>query len=199
MKKYLLIFFSVLFILSACGTSEDEKANSGESEEAVTNENVENDEDSDEGDQGNVNGKVMKLGDTSYVDSGFYQYEITPTSVEMFTERDGITPSNDDEVFVLIDYTIKSMSEEEFEEEDVLIGSGVTLTNAQEQFATEITYYEYDFVDKIPGTIEPNKVYESQFLFEIPVSESSEYRLHFESYPPDVEDSEWSFTEDDAK
>src|SRR5699024_12766780 len=109
MKKYLLIFFSVLFILSACGTSEDEKANSGESEEAVTNENEENEEDSGEGEQGNVNGKVMKLGDTSYVDSGFYQYEITTTSVELFSDRDGITHSHDDVLFVLIDYSVRNL------------------------------------------------------------------------------------------
>src|SRR5690625_4401517 len=119
MKKYLLVFFSILLILSACGSSDDKTVVNETEEEA--NDEIE-ESDVEENDQDNANSDVMKLGDTGFIDDGINQYEITPTSVEMFTERDGIIPNNDDEVFVLIDYTVKNIGEEGFEEEDILIG-----------------------------------------------------------------------------
>jgi len=199
--KYFFVIFSSILILSACGTSnvtsEEEEANINE---AVENEdNNEESERSEDIDQDEVSNGVMKLGDTGFVDDGISQYEITPMSFEIFKERNGTSVNNDDEVFVLIDYTVKNISEEGFEEEDILTGAGLSLKNSQGNIATEITYYDYDFVDKITETIEPEKSYDSQLLFEVPVSESSEYTLHYESYPADVEDAEWFFTEDEAK
>lgn len=199
MRKYLFVIFSSLLILSACGSSEDEEINTSEVEKEVDSENTENNEDSNEIDRDKVNSGVMKLGDTGFVDDGINRYEITPMSFEIFKERNGISVNNDDEVFVLIDYTVKNISEEGFEEEDILIGAGLLLKNSQGNIATEITYYDYDFVDKITETIEPEKSYDSQLLFEVPVSESSEYTLHYESHSVDVEDAEWVFTEDEAK
>lgn len=198
-RKYLFVIYSSLLILSACGFSnESEETNAGETEEEVNNENAENNEDSNEINRDNVNSGVMKLGDTGLVDDELGQYEITPTSVEIFTERDGIIPNNDDEVFVLIDYTVEFLSDEAFEEEDIL-GIRLLLKNTQGNEVTEISYYDYEFVDRITGTIEPGESYDSQMLFEIPESESSEYTLHFGSYSADVEDAEWFFTEDEAK
>lgn len=199
--KYFFVIFSSILILSACGTSnvtsEEEEANINE---AVENEdNNEESERSEDIDQDEVSNGVMKLGDTGFVDDGISQYEITPMSFEIFKERNGTSVNNDDEVFVLIDCTVKNISEEGFEEEDILTGAGLSLKNSQGNIATEITYYDYDFVDKITETIEPEKSYDSQLLFEVPVSESSEYTLHYESYPADVEDAEWFFTEDEAK
>jgi hypothetical protein len=189
-RKYLLIIFSSLLILSACGSSDDETEEvNGENEES----NI------DEIDRGKMNSEVMKLGETGLVDNGISRYEITPKSFEIFRERDGITPYNDDEVFVLIDYTIKNVDEEAFKEEDILIGAGLFLKNSQGDEVTEITYYDYDFVDKITESIEPGQSYDSQLLFQVSESEASEYTLNIESYSPDVEDAEWFFTESEAK
>lgn len=199
--KYFLVIFSSLLILSACGTSNE----TSEDEETNINEAVENEENNEESessediDRDKVNSEAMKLGVTGFIDDGINRYEITPKSFEIFKERNGTSVNNDDEVFVLIDYTVKNISEEGFEEEDILTGAGLSLKNSQGNIATEITYYDYDFVDKITETIEPEKSYDSQLLFEVPVSESSEYTLHYESYPADVEDAEWVFTEDEAK
>lgn len=197
MGKYFFVIFSSLLILSACGASNE---TSGD-EETNINEAVENEESerSENINRDKVSNGVMKLGDTGFVDDGISQYEITPKSFEVFKERNGTSVNNDDEVFVLIDYTVKNISDEGFEEEDILTGAGLSLKNSQGNIATEITYYDYDFVDKITETIEPEKSYDSQLLFEVPVSESSEYTLHYESYPADVEDAEWVFTEDEAK
>ncbi|HIV73612.1 MAG TPA: hypothetical protein H9895_00855 [Candidatus Pseudogracilibacillus intestinigallinarum] len=196
MRKYLFIVFSALLILSACGGSNDKKV-VNELEEETDDKSEESN--GDEIDRNNENGEVMKLGETGYVDDGIFQYEITPLSFEIFEERNGTSVNNDDEVFVLIDYTIKSLSEEGFEEEEMLIGGDLLLKNSQGNIASEITYYDYDFVDKIAETIEPEKSYDSQMLFEVPKSETSEYTLHFGSYSSDINDAEWSFEESEAK
>src|SRR5690625_2277266 len=144
--KYFLVIFSSLLILSACGTSNE----TSEDEETNINEAIENEENNEENessediDRDKVNSEAMKLGDTGFIDDGINQYEITPTSVEIFKERNGTSVNNDDEVFVLIDYTVKNISEEGFEEEDILIGAGLLLKNSQGNIATEITYYDYD-------------------------------------------------------
>lgn len=197
-RKHLFVLFSALLILSACGSSEDEKANTGEMEEEADNENAENNEDFNEIDRDNMNGEVMKLGETGFVDDEIGQYEITPKSVEIFKERDGVTPYNDDEVFVLIDYTVENVGEEPIEAEDVL-GFRLLLENAQGNRVDEKRSYDFDFFDKATGTIAPGESYEGQMFFDPPESETDEYTLHFGSSAADVEDAEWFFAESEAK
>src|SRR5690625_4652959 len=117
------LFILVLMAMGAIiGCSEDKDGNDNtdgdENNNANNNQQVENDEQNDANDS-KVNSGEMKLGETASVDDGINQYEITPKSVEIFTERNGISTSNDDEVFALIDYTVKSTSEEAFKEEDI--------------------------------------------------------------------------------
>src|SRR5690625_103525 len=202
MKKIKLFILVLVAMVAIIGCSNDKDGNdntdSDVNNNANNNQQIENNDQNDANDS-KANSGEMKLGETASVDDGINQYEITPKSVEIFTERNGISTSNDDEVFALIDYTVKSTSEEAFKEEDILVGAGLSLTNSQGNIATEITHYDYDFVDVITESIEPGNSYDSQFLFEVPVSEDSEYTLHFESYSPDVEDAKWIFTESEAK
>jgi len=202
MKKIKLFILVLVVMVAIIGCSNDKDGNdntdSDVNNNANNNQQIENNDQNDANDS-KANSGEMKLGETASVDDGINQYEITPKSVEIFTERNGISTSNDDEVFALIDYTVKSTSEEAFKEEDILVGAGLSLTNSQGNIATEITHYDYDFVDVITESIEPGNSYDSQFLFEVPVSEDSEYTLHFESYSPDVEDAKWIFTESEAK
>src|SRR5690625_512585 len=198
-KLFILVLVD-MFEIIGCTNDKDGNDNiDGDvNNNANNNQQVENN-DQDGANESNANSGEMKLGETGFVDDGISQYEITPKSVEIFTERNGITTSNDDEVFALIDYTVKNTGEEAFQEEDILVGAGLSLTNSQGNIATEITYYDYDFVDEITESIEPGNSYDSQMLFEVPESETSEYTLHFESYSPDVEDAKWLFTESEAK
>lgn len=198
--KLFILVLVAMFAIIGCSNDKDGNDNTdGDvNNNANNNQQVENN-DQDGANESNANSGEMKLGETGFVDDGISQYEITPKSVEIFTERNGITPSNDDEVFALIDYTVKNTGEEAFQEEDILVGAGLSLTNSQGNIATEITYYDYDFVDEITESIEPGNSYDSQMLFEVPESETSEYTLHFESYSPDVEDAKWLFTESEAK
>lgn len=198
--KLFILVLVAMFAIIGCSNDKDGNDNiDGDvNNNANNNQQVENN-DQDGANESNANSGEMKLGETGFVDDGISQYEITPKSVEIFTERNGITTSNDDEVFALIDYTVKNTGEEAFQEEDILVGAGLSLTNSQGNIATEITYYDYDFVDEITESIEPGNSYDSQMLFEVPESETSEYTLHFESYSPDVEDAKWLFTESEAK
>lgn len=198
--KLFILVLVAMFAIIGCSNDKDGNVNTdGDvNNNANNNQQVENN-DQDGANESNANSGEMKLGETGFVDDGISQYEITPKSVEIFTERNGITTSNDDEVFALIDYTVKNTGEEAFQEEDILVGAGLSLTNSQGNIATEITYYDYDFVDEITESIEPGNSYDSQMLFEVPESETSEYTLHFESYSPDVEDAKWLFTESEAK
>jgi len=202
MKKVKLFILVLVAMVAIVGCSNDKDGNDNTdgdvNNNANNNQQIENN-DQDDANESQANSGEMKLGETAFVDDGINQYEITPKSVEIFTERNGTSTSNDDEVFALIDYTVKNTSEEAFKEEDILVGAGLSLTNSQGNIATEITHYDYDFVDTIAESIEPGNSYDSQFLFEVPVSEASEYTLHFESYSPDVEDAKWIFTESDAK
>lgn len=195
MKRYLFILITI-FLLAACGSSEDE-------EEVVADATEENNEENEESegngtDSDNLNEEVMELGETGFVDDEIGQYEITPKSVEIFKERDGITPYNDDEVFVLIDYTVKNLGEEPIEAEDVL-GFRSLLENAQGNRVDEKRSYDFDFVDKATGTIAPGESYEGQMFFDPPESETDEYTLQFGSSAADVEDAEWFFTASEAK
>lgn len=198
--KLFILVLVAMFAIIGCSNDKDGNVNTdGDvNNNANNNQQVENN-DQDGANESNANSGEMKLGETGFVDDGISKYEITPKSVEIFTERNGITTSNDDEVFALIDYTVKNTGEEAFQEEDILVGAGLSLTNSQGNIATEITYYDYDFVDEITESIEPGNSYDSQMLFEVPESETSEYTLHFESYSPDVEDAKWLFTESEAK
>lgn len=52
----------------------------------------------------------------------------------------------------------------------------------------EVTFRDYEFVNKIDGEIRAGELYESQFLFVI--QESLEYILTHQSY---LSDTEWFF------
>src|SRR5690625_4865226 len=139
----------------------------------------------------------MKIGETGHVWNELGEFELTPTDVQIFKEKDEVTPMNDDEVFVLIDYTVKNIGEHSLEEDDVL-AHGIHLENSQEDRAFEDRYYEYDFVNGITEDIEPGETAEGQMIFAPPESETSEYILHLSSSLGDTEDSNWLFTESEA-
>lgn len=199
MKQVRLFVFVLIAMIIVVGCSNDKDGNNNtdgnENNNTNNHQQVENNDQNEE-DQTSANSGVMKLGETGLVDDEIGRYEITPKSVEIFKERDGITPYNDDEVFVLIDYTVKNIGEEAFEEDDIL-GIRLLLENEQGNRVDEKRYYEFDFVSKITETIEPGESYDGQMLFDPP--ESSEYTLHFGSYSAEVEDAAWFFTESEAK
>src|SRR5690625_979142 len=111
MKKIKLFILVLVAMVAIIGCSNDKDGNdntdSDVNNNANNNQQIENN-DQDDANESKANSGEMKLGETASVDDGINQYEITPKSVEIFTERNGISTSNDDEVFALIDYTVKS-------------------------------------------------------------------------------------------
>lgn len=195
MKKISFLILLLLAMITVVGCSDNNDSNNTK-DDAGNNQMEEDVVEKEDTDQSDVNQGLMSLGETGLVDDELGQYEITPSSVEIFKDRDGMTPNNDDEVFVLIDYTVENIGEKAFEEESIL-GIRLLLKNKEGGEFTEISYYDYEFVDNITESIEPGKTYDSQLLFSI--TESSEYILHFGSSSAEIEDAEWSFTESEAK
>lgn len=197
MKKVSFLILLLLAMITVVSCSNNDEENNTK-EDTNNNQVEESSGEKEDTDQSDVNQGVMSLGETGYVDDEIGQYEVTPNSFEFFKERDGETPMNESQVFVLIDYTVKILSDEGFSEDD-LLGIRLLLQNTEGDEVSEISNYSYEFVDYISGDIEPGESYDSQMLFEIKESESSEYILHFGSPSSKIEDAEWSFTESEAK
>src|SRR5690625_1153146 len=121
-KLFILVFVAMVAIIG-CSNDKDGNDNTdgdvnnnannnqqienNDQDNANNNQQIENN-DQDNANESKANSGEMKLGETASVDDGINQYEITPKSVEIFTERNGISTTNDDEVFALIDYTVKN-------------------------------------------------------------------------------------------
>lgn len=193
MKRLGFLIILLVAILTIVGCNSD----NGETVDENNVNNEDNSEESNDAGQTNSEDGYMKIGETGHVKNELGEFEVTPTGVEIFKERDGFTPMNDDEVFVLIDYTVKNIGENSLEEDDVL-AHGIHLENSQENRAFEDRFYEYDFVDGITEDIEPGETTEGQMIFAPPESETSEYILHLSSSLGDTEDSNWLFTESEA-
>ena len=193
MKRLGFLIILLVATLIVVGCNSDKK-------ETVKENNVNDENGSEENkDVDQTKGKdgYMKIGETGHVWNELGEFELTPTDVQIFRERDGVTPMNDDEVFVLIDYTVKNIGEHSLEEDDIL-AHGIHLENSQENRAFEDRFYEYEFVDGITEEIEPGETAKGQMIFAPPESETSEYILHLSTTLGDTEDSNWIFTESEA-
>lgn len=121
--------------------------------------------------------------------------KLTPTSVEVFSKCAGISPYNN-EVFVLIDFTIENVSDDAIEGDQTL-GTRVILENKEERKSDEKSdpVNGFDFVDRLDVVIGPGESHDAQMIFTI--QESEEYILHYGSWLGSIEDAEWKFTVED--
>lgn len=176
MKNRLLAAFIVvlaLFAMTACGNNDNDESNQATNNEK-NNETSEND---DESNNNNEEDTVMlKIGETGDMKTTVAEYEMTPTNVEVFDERDGEKPTNEGDVFVLIDFTLKNTDTEAIDPEDI-IDLGVILEG--DEFTSD-NYWgmDYDFVEELEEEIEPEEEVTGQLLFELDPSDS--YELHFD-------------------
>src|SRR5690625_7424817 len=93
MKKVKLIILVLVTMFAIVGCSNDEDGNDNTDVDVNNNANNNQQEENDDQDganESNANNGEMKLGETGSIDDGIYQYEITPKSVELFTERNEI-------------------------------------------------------------------------------------------------------------
>ena len=186
-----------MLAVAGCGNNNDkpdDNANDNQEEANTNNEETETDSQKDDSER---NLGTMKLGEAGLIDVENYRFEITPTSGEVFKERDDVTPSNND-VFVLIDFTIENVNDNPMEVHRIF-GSTVYLENKEEWESDEKgdRVYAYDHLNYLEEVIEPGESYDVQLTFTLP--ESDEYILHYEVGSGSLENVEWKFTEDDIK
>lgn len=97
---------------------------------------------------------------------------MTPTKIEMFTERDGHEPWNEGEEFFLMDITLKNLSDEAVVAEDI-IDLGIALEG--EEFKHENEWnMDYDsFVEELEDDheIDPDEELDVQLIFEVEPSD----------------------------
>jgi len=169
MKRIGFIVLIVLSIILVVGCSTD---NTNDAENEVGNNSTDNDESNDN----EEDAVMLEIGETGDMKTTVAEYEMTPTNVEVFDERDGEKPTNEGDVFVLIDFTLKNTDTESVDPEDI-IDLGVVLEG--DEFTSD-NYWgmDYDFVEELEEEIEPGEEVTGQLLFELDPSDS--YELHFD-------------------
>lgn len=123
---------------------------------------------------------VLGLNDKDEIETTIAHYEMTPTNIETFNERDGHEPTNEGEVFILIDVTIKNLDDEAVVAEDI-IDLGVKL-DGEEFNAGNMWGAGFDsFVNELEDDyeIEPNEEVEAQLIFE---TDPSDYFVLYTSW-----------------
>lgn len=197
--SFIALLFVAMLAVAGCGNNED--ANGGKTNEGINDNQEEvstNNEEAEMGsqeDDSERNLGTMKLGDSGLIHDAVGKFEITPNSVEVFSERDGISPYNN-EVFVLIDFTLENVSDDPIEGDQTL-GTRLILENKEERKSDEKSdpVNGFDFVDRLDVVIEPGESHDAQMIFTI--QESEEYVLHYGSGSGSIEDAEWKFSEED--
>lgn len=161
-----------------------------------TSRNEENETDGQK-DDSNRNLGTMKLGEAGLINFKNYRFENTLTSVEVFKERDDVTPSNND-VSVLIDFTIENVDDNPMKVHSIF-GTTVYIENKGDWKSDEEgdRVYAYDHLDYLEEVIEPGESYDVQLTFTLP--ELDKYILHYVVGSGSLENVEWKFTEDDIK
>jgi len=189
MKKVSILIVLLAALLTIVGCSSDDENNSNNNTDSSEEDNGNN----NDKDQSTGNDGYQELGEMGYATDAAGEIEFTPTEVEVFKSRDGETPFNDDEVFVVIDYTLKNVGDKPYEEGFISSTGTVELENSQENKAWEDSAYEFEFVDSLEKDVEPGETVEAQLVFIISESETSEYILTLKTTFDDTEDTKWLF------
>lgn len=199
---YSLLLFSLLFIITACGSQNDDSVVNDDTDlQEVTVEEVESEESNMDSTEEEVETTTadqldLKMGDTGKFETTIATYEITLNGAELLNEFDGREPELDS--FMLLDLTVKNTSDTTkdvyelvnlLEVTDFLEGSGFSDLS---DFFTSI--------DKFEGEIEPNEEISGQIITHAEDSEQ-----YFVVTSPGVvatgatNDVIWTFTAEETK
>ncbi|GAB2536017.1 DUF4352 domain-containing protein [Gracilibacillus alcaliphilus] len=120
MKKLLVLLFAGL-LLVACSDDGDTTENTGEENTDTTTENEDTETDTDTSDDADQK-KVYQIGETAVITSDLYEfdYEVTVNDFQLTKEVDGSTIDDylsgalEEDVFAVVDITIKNISDESY-------------------------------------------------------------------------------------
>ncbi|GEN88357.1 DUF4352 domain-containing protein [Oceanobacillus sp. FSL W8-0428] len=117
MKKIFILLFAIL-LLAACSDEGEATENTGEENTDNTTENETDADTSEEAEQK----KVYQIGETAVITSDLYEfdYEVTVNDFQLTKEVDGSTiddylsGAREEDVFAVVDITIKNISDESY-------------------------------------------------------------------------------------
>lgn len=222
MRKIMMfvILLSTVIVLGACG----DKNNNTENKEPDSNvnnvepdtnldegqnndtENQTNNENENNGDEDNATGNPkgdtedqldLSIGDTGTFDTTLGQYEMTLNKAELIDgELEGEKSTRDG--YILLDITIKNVSDETLDLEDLIYSMEVTdnLDYTGSQDHADV----YDTVDAFEGDIEPGEEKSAQFLTIVDDSEEYFFRKAVGNVAGGSSNQViWSFSAEEAK
>lgn len=207
MKKNIVLvitlFISILFI-SACGNSaENEEVSKNPDAEETTatssdNKNKEGNEDNDSffGDLDLPEDQIgLAIGDTAHYKYGYQdisrEFEITLNSVEI-ADTVGDEPSQEGS-YVIVNVTLKNLSEVPVISEDGLGGLGLENENA----GSFSWFYIEGVAEEWPGEIQPNESQTGILLYDLPTGNS--YSLISGQSSANANTISFEFTGDEAE
>lgn len=184
-----------LFIIAGCNSKNDnEESKKDNSQEENTNNQDENDSDS--------SNEILGLGDTGTLETVIGDYEVIPESFEIVKDIDGITPTEEGDVFVIVDITVKNIGDTTLNPEEVTTDTAVLLDKEEYKYdlLTSVSmdgpYDEY--INIISEEIQPDEVVDGQLLYALPPT--NQYSLVY-GWGLDTTSNEvtWRFDADEAK
>ncbi|WP_330948631.1 DUF4352 domain-containing protein [Virgibacillus sp. MG-45] len=183
MKKMVTLIVFMLFLavsLIACN-NEDENQNLDEEKQQET-EGTDDKNKSEEKEEaktsGNKNIKVedqldLVIGDTGTFDTTIGTYEMTIESAKLVgPEFEGIESQIDN--FILVDLTIKNMSDDSLNLEDVMMS--IQVTEDLDESGSHDSSHVFDSVNTFLGSINPGEEAKGQFIAEVYNSETYYFR-----------------------
>jgi hypothetical protein len=205
-KKIILaltLFISILFISACSNSAEDEEVSETLDAEETTTTSLEN-EDKEENDNSDSlfgdldlpeNQIGLSIGDTAHYKYGYQdisrEFEITLNSVEI-ADTVGDEPSQEGS-YVIVNVTLKNLSEVPVVAEDGLGGLGLGNENA----GSFGWFYLEGVAEEWPGEIQPNESQTGVLLYDIATGNS--YSLTSGESSANANTISFEFTEDEAE
>ncbi|MUK87037.1 DUF4352 domain-containing protein [Ornithinibacillus sp. L9] len=145
-------------------TEEEQDVNENEDNENIEESNKEETDTSSSALDSDVEDQLdLQVGDTGVFDTTLGTYEMTVDSAEVTnSEIDGISPKFDN--FILLDITIKNISEQVLDLDDLMVSMEAT-DNLDMAGYTDSSGI-FDSIEEITGTIEPGETVAGQFITE---------------------------------
>ncbi|WP_117168155.1 DUF4352 domain-containing protein [Paraliobacillus sediminis] len=206
--KLIVTGMVIAFVLVGCNNDDEANETSENQEtedsneasetagEAETDEAEGEESTSEETDSSESKGEILSLGETGTMETILGDFEVTPTGVKFLEEiEDGgsnVEPSN--EVFIVVDVTVKNIGDEAFES-----GESITADLFDMSDAGLGNTPGYSSVEDFDGEVAPGEEVSGQLIFDF--WETDPYILIFGyGYTSDLSNEvTWEFTADEAE
>lgn len=157
MKRFIFIALLFVAMLAVAGCGNNDDTNNGK-----TNNNANDNQNEVEENNSAADGEdqVLQLGETGTIKDTTGEYEVTPTSFVVTDEWEGETPKSEENVFVIVDVTVKNTGDTKLDGKqlrrvDAVGGKDLVTKNNQ----------LFDKTNQFEGELQSGKEMQGQFAF----------------------------------